>query len=224
MSEHGSGFTQASFEFFEGLAADNNAAWFHAHRDTFDTRLEAPFQKMLENVSVRVQDGLLPLRGGAATMFRMNRDVRFSPDKRPYRSELSGLLTTDGTKAAEDYAVYVRIDAYGGFVTGGFWQPTASRLEPIRRRMIEDKAGFADVLDGLAENGLVLDESETVKTMPRGFGEYTDHPHAPYLRLKALTAEQRLPKSSWLDDSVTQRVATHVAALAPLIAFGLEAD
>jgi uncharacterized protein (TIGR02453 family) len=211
MSAGCSGFTEASFGFFEGLAENNNAAWFHAHRDTFSMRLEAPFRTVLEEVSVRVQNGPLPLRGGAATMFRLNRDIRFSPDKRPYRSELSGLLTTDGTKAAEDYAVYVRIDAYGGFVAGGFWQPTASRLEPIRRRMIEDEAGFADVLDGLSGNGLVLDDSEAVKTMPRGFGEHADHPHAPYLRLKALTAKQQLPKSAWLDDSVTQRVAEHVA-------------
>lgn len=224
MTASDNGFTNASFEFFEGLAENNSATWFQAHRGTFETRLEAPFRTMLEDVSVQIQTGPLPLWGGAATMFRMNRDVRFSPDKRPYRSELSGLLTTDGTKAAEDYAVYVRIDAHGGFVTGGFWQPTASRLEPIRRRMIEDEAGFADILGGLAESGLLFDDSEAVKTMPRGFTDHAEHPHAPYLRLKALTVEQRLAKSAWLDGSVTQRVAQHVAALAPLIAFGLEAD
>ena len=84
-------FDIQSFDFLQDLSANNDRDWFHAHKTVFATRLERPFIHLLEALSNRLQDAPRPMSGGKATVFRMNRDVRFSEDKRPYKTNLSGL-------------------------------------------------------------------------------------------------------------------------------------
>ncbi|MEL6700467.1 MAG: DUF2461 family protein, partial [Pseudomonadota bacterium] len=91
------GFTDKSFEFLEGLAANNDRDWFNEHKPTFQEYLETPFANLLEALSNRLADADVTLEGSKKTMFRMNRDVRFSEDKSPYKTAVSGLLTRDGT-------------------------------------------------------------------------------------------------------------------------------
>lgn len=78
-------FDAQSFAFLETLAAHNDRGWFTANKAVFTTRLEQPFVHLLETLSNRLADASRPLSGSKATVFRMNRDVRFSEDKRPYK-------------------------------------------------------------------------------------------------------------------------------------------
>jgi uncharacterized protein (TIGR02453 family) len=90
-----------AFAFLENLAANNDREWFNANKKTFATELERPFVHLLETLSARLADASRPLSGGKTTVFRMNRDVRFSDDKRPYKTNLSGLLTPSGGFVAQ---------------------------------------------------------------------------------------------------------------------------
>ncbi|WP_380164798.1 DUF2461 domain-containing protein [Jannaschia sp. R86511] len=219
MSAHGNGFTEATFTFLSELAEKNDSAWFAENRDTYDRSVDEPFVHLLEEVTGRLAGTAAPLRGGAATTFRMNRDVRFSKDKSPYSTSRSGLLTPGGTKAESAGLVYVQLSADGGLLAGGLYKPPTPALDPIRQHMLEEPEQFAQVVEELRAAGHELDTSDAVKTMPRGYAEHAEHPMAPYLRLKQLVVMQSLPKAAWLDDTVADRVTTFATDVAPLLAY-----
>lgn len=219
MSAGGNGFTESTFTFLSQLTENNDSAWFRDNRETFDRSVDEPFVHLLEEVTGRLAGTGVELRGGAATTFRMNRDVRFSKDKSPYSTYRSGLLTPSGTKAESAGLVYVQLSADGGLLAGGLYKPKTSALDPLRQSMLDDPDRFSDVVDRLRESGHELDTSDAVKTMPRGFAEHAAHPHAPYLRLKQLVVMQPLPKTAWLDDTVADRVVGFALDVGPLLSF-----
>lgn len=219
MSVSGNGFTDRSFTFLADLAVNNDTEWFHGHRDDYLRYVDEPFTDLLDDVTQRLQGTAAPLRGGPGTTFRLNRDVRFSADKSPYNTTRSGLLTRDGTKAESSGLVYVQMGATGGFVAGGLYKPQTARLDPLRQAMIEDPEAWSDTVAALEVNGLELDRADAVKTMPRGYAAYADDPRADDLRLRQLVVMQTLPRTSWLDDTVAERIAQFAVGVAPLLAF-----
>ena len=102
--------SETSFALLTELAANNSKEWYDAHKADIKTHCLTPFGEMLEHVSNRLIDGPLPLEGSTKTMFRMNRDVRFSKDKSPYKTSVSGMLTPSGTKAEIAGMVYVEMN------------------------------------------------------------------------------------------------------------------
>lgn len=219
MSAQGNGISSKTFEFLTGLAENNDRAWFTAHRDDFDRYVDEPFIALLEEVSGRLAGTEAPLRGGTATTFRMNRDVRFSKDKSPYSTYRAGLLTPNGTKSEDGGLVYVQLGTDGGLLAGGLYKPPTARLDPLRQAMVEHPDAFAAVVDDLAAAGLTLDRSDAVKTMPRGYAEHAEHPHAEYLRLRQLVVMEPLPRSTWLDDTIADRVTAFALGVAPLLRY-----
>lgn len=212
-------FTRATFAFFEGLAADNSREWFDQHRQDHRDHVKEPFADLLEELSARLAGTRLPVRGGPQTMFRINRDVRFSNDKRPYNENVSALLTLDGTKGEHGRLLYLDLGARGGRVGGGMHRPRAADLEPVRRHVVEQPEAFDRVLERLDAADVSFDLEDQLATMPRGFAEHADHARAELLRAKQLVAMRPLPKTCWLDDSVGDRVVEAADALADLYDF-----
>ncbi|MEO1313726.1 MAG: DUF2461 domain-containing protein, partial [Pseudomonadota bacterium] len=203
MPQHG--FTQESFRFLDNLAENNNRDWFHAHKATFKTLLETPFANLLEALSNRLEDAPRPLMGSKKTMFRMNRDVRFSEDKRLYKTHVSGLLTPSGTKSEFAGIYYLHLDTNGGTLAVGFYRQSPKQLAPIRKAMIERSEDFAEVLDQLKAAGLMLEQSDKLTAMPRGFEAHADHPHADYVRLKSLVCREDLTIETWISGDVIDK-------------------
>lgn len=212
-------FDAQSFAFLETLAAHNDRDWFTANKAVFATRLERPFIHLLETLSNRLADAPLPVSGGKATVFRMNRDVRFSEDKRPYKTNLSGLLTASGTKKEAGGIVYLQLDATGGFAAAGYYGLSPAELGPIRDAMIARTGDFAAIKAGLTQAGRDLDRGDSLTAMPKGFAEHADHSHAAEIRLKSLILREDLGRDLWLSGEVVDRVERLVRDAMPLLAF-----
>jgi uncharacterized protein (TIGR02453 family) len=219
MTEHTLRFTPRSFELLEELDQNNTKEWFAQHRDEFQMQVREPFAAVLEDLTERLSGTDIALKGGADTMFRQARDVRFSPDKRPYSVTVSGLLTPTGTKKEGGRLAYVELTADGGRIGGGMHQPTAKDLEPVRRRIIDQPDEFDRVIDVLHEASVLIDHSNAVQSMPRGFSEHADHRHADVIRLKQLLAMRTIPTPAWIDGSVAECAAEAVLALQTLYEF-----
>ena len=213
-------FTRKSFDLLEGLEENNDKEWYHEHKEDFIAYLREPFADVLERASDRLADTATPLIGSAKTMFRQNRDQRFSKDKSPYNTQISGLLTSSGTKAEKSGLIYLQLNASGGMLACGFYQLKAAELAPIRDRMIEKPKEFSKVLKDLKKADLSLSHEDTLKTMPRSYEEYSDHEHADCIKLKSLIAEASLPKSTWLEGDVLERIVSYAVGCASLLAFG----
>jgi uncharacterized protein (TIGR02453 family) len=124
--------------------------------------------------------------GGEVKVFRQHRDVRFSPDKSPYKTRTYGVVF------ARPAPLYLQVDREGLFAGTGFHQLDPGRLERFRAAVADDAAGpvLERALDA-AHAGGVETYGEVLKTAPRGYPR--DHPRVALLRHKALFGGRRLP-------------------------------
>ena len=212
-------FTEEAFDVLEEFSANNTKEWFGENKSRYEETVRKPFANLLAGVSERLAATDLPYSGGEKTMFRVNRDVRFSADKSPYNTRVSGLLTPNGTKSEAGALLYIHLEEDGGFAVGGLYKPPTPRLEELRTAMIEKEEDFQGCLDGLRSAGHLLDRSDATKTMPRGFNEFADHPFTDYIKLKNLMVRLELPKQDWLSEDLAQRLHDFALSARPLFAF-----
>lgn len=113
-SEAFTGFSAQDLGFLTGLAANNDKAWFTAHRAVYDEGLKAAMGRLITAMNMEFAARNLPIAGDAKkNIFRIHRDVRFSKDKRPYKTHVAASLTREGDKMAPGM-VYVHIEPEGG--------------------------------------------------------------------------------------------------------------
>ncbi len=216
-------FSKRSFSLLEELEANNHREWYQAHKIEFAEHLLDPFAAMLEVATKKLTRNRIPFKGDKKTMFRMNRDVRFSENKDPYKLHVGGMLTPSGTKDEMQGVVYSHIEKQGGLVAAGFYRPEKEQLHAIRARIVSDEKTFAKILTDLSTARLELNHDEKLKRMPRDFTDYADHPHADYLKLKGFTVWSRQPKKVWLDGTIVDELVRIAKSSTPLIQFCAEA-
>ena len=108
------GFAAADLAFLTGLAAHNDREWFTAHRAVYDDQLKPTLATLIAALNDAFAARDLPLAGDPKrSLFRIHRDVRFSKDKKPYKTHVSATLTRDGQKLSPGL-VYVHIEPEGG--------------------------------------------------------------------------------------------------------------
>ena len=212
-------FSENTFQCLEEIELNNNRDWFIANKNRLEQEVRGPFASLLETLSDLLSENGLPLHGGPKTMFRMNRDVRFSNDKSPYKTFVSGLLTKTGTKDISTGLVYLHLDSRGGFVVSGLYQPPTERLYELRTSMIKKHSEFAATLSSLRMAGLELDSTDATKNMPRGFSEFADHEHSESLKLKNIMIRRDLKRSEWWKPGFDTEVVQFAMASRPILEF-----
>ena len=212
-------FSENTFQYLEELELNNNRDWFIENKKRLEQEVRGPFASLLETLSDLLSENGLSHHGGPKTMFRMNRDVRFSNDKSPYKTFVSGLLTRTGTKDISTGLIYLHLDSRGGFVVSGLYQPPTERLYELRTSMIEKHREFAATLSSLRRAGLELDPTDATKNMPRGFSEYSDHEHSESLKLKNIMVRKDLQPSEWREKGFDTELLQFVLASRPILEF-----
>jgi len=181
-SEFG-GFGADFVEFYEGLAADNSREYWAAHRDTYQRSVQQPLRALVDALSAEFGD---------IKTFRPNRDLRFSPDKRPYTEHASMVAETAGGSG-----LYFQIGPDGLLLAGGWYQPAPDSLDRWRHAMDDDAvvAGLHSTLQALAAAGFALDAGDPVVTAPRGWRR--DHRHIDLIRRRSLTVSRTDEPGPW---------------------------
>jgi len=167
------GFGPEVFKWFKGLEADNSKEYFGASRDFFEESIREEMEALLTELSGRF--------GGDVKMFRQNRDIRFSADKSPYKTNTYGVIY--GGQAA--HGLYASISS-GGLVAGsGYHRMARDQLDRYREAVADDKSGpeFEKLAAKAQKAGLEV-WGETLLTAPRGYAK--DHPRIELLRRKSL--------------------------------------
>jgi uncharacterized protein (TIGR02453 family) len=190
------GFGAGAVAWFEGLERDNSRAYFKATRATFEGEVRGPFEHMLGDLGDEF--------GGEVTVFRQHRDVRFSPDKSPYKTRTYGLLHAPG----EGGTLYAEISPRGVYAASGYWRMASDQLARYRAAVLSDPAGdaLAEAIGAVQGAGLEL-APPALKTAPRGMPR--DHPRVAFLRYKDLIAGRRMAPGPAL---ATREALEHVAA------------
>lgn len=214
------GFRPEALQFLRDLAANNNRDWFLVNKPVYETDVVAPLRLLLADVISALAGIGSPLTGDPAkAIFRIHRDVRFSKDKLPYKTNSGAVLRKAGG-AKFDGILYIHLDPAGCFVAAGFYLPEKEALEAIREAIYVDPARANALRTDLAGRKLGFDMSDTLSRMPRGFEDAVDSPIADLLRLKSFTVRRDIELSN--PTAVTE-IVKFTEDSAALLNFGWQA-
>ena len=211
---------RALVSFLAGLKAHNRKPWFDAHRAEYDA-LRAEFADLVQQVIMRVA-GFEPEVGAVSPrecVFRIYRDVRFSKDKSPYKTQFSAAIGPGGRRGGSA-GYYFHVDAAGLLlVAGGIYAPDARQLERIRRAIARDPRRLEAILSAPRFGRLFggLYEEDKLKSAPRGYA--AGHPAIERLKLKRYVAWSERPVSALRGKDLAAHVAREFQALEPLVAW-----
>ena len=192
------GWPIEAVEFYEGLEADNSKVYWTRHRAVYDRHVKAPMEELL---------GELAGEFGEGKLFRPHRDVRFSADKAPYKTNCAARLGSG----------YVSFSADGLSVGSGLYMPDAPALARYRAAVDAEKSGgeLVGIVDALHKGGYDTMAHDVLKTAPKGYPK--DHPRIELLRYKGIAMMKTWPVGAWLGTAKAKdRVVTTLRAGAPL--------
>ena len=218
------GFTPEATRFFAELSDNNERAWFLENKARYDNHVVAPFRALLEAVMLGLAAHEIPLGGDPAkALFRIHRDVRFSKDKRPYKTHAGAVLARDGGKSPDSGIVYIHLDPTGSFIAAGFYMPEPAKLGAIREAIFVEPQRFQSVLDDLAQAGLALSAEESLTRLPRGYEEAAGSSVEGVLKLKSFLIRKNVPDALLTSPDLAGEVVSFAAAALPLLRFGWQA-
>jgi len=166
-------FTNDFNQFFKDLAKNNNKEWFDANRERFEASVKKPFEAFTGAVIERVAryDKAITITPKEA-IFRINRDIRFSKDKTPYKLNCSAIVSPGGRKDHASPGIYYELGPEHVAIYGGVYMPDKQQLERIRTAIMDDPKGFRKVIEAPAFKKLFGGvKGEANKVLPAGFKE-----------------------------------------------------
>ncbi len=218
------GFPPDALGFLSELAANNERAWFQANKPRYEAAVVAPFRALLEAVILGCAARDIPLSGDPAkALFRIHRDVRFSADKRPYKTHAGAVLARDGGRSPDGGIVYVHVAPEGSFLASGFYAPDAPRLGALREAIFVEPSKFAAIEAELAAQGLSLDDTERLTRLPRGYEAAAGQKVADTLRLKSFIVRRALQPDDLASPDLPGRIVDFAEQALPLLRFGWQA-
>jgi uncharacterized protein (TIGR02453 family) len=221
------GFKPEAIQFLVNLADNNNREWFQPRKGEYERLLKEPLEAFIGALAQRFEARAIPLRADPArSPFRIYRDVRFSKDKSPYKTQVSASFPWiedadwDGSHSGEggNPGGYFHLAPGEVFIGGGMWHPPASKLASFRAAVDADPGEFRALLDDpefkRRFGGISGDK---LKRVPPGFPQ--DHPEAELLKQKDLTFGERLADSDVLSPTLPDIVAESFAVAVPLMRY-----
>ncbi|MEI8019889.1 MAG: DUF2461 domain-containing protein [Schlesneria sp.] len=216
------GFRPECMAFFRDLDNNQNKEWFAANKARYEQFARGPLKSLVVDTSTQLKKHKLPLYGDPQrSLFRINRDIRFSKDKRPYQTHASAVLTRDGEKHSPG-VLYVHIDPAGSFVAAGFYCPEPPMLLALRQGLVAQQAGWGKVERALLKADLPLATDETLVRVPRGFEDVSPK-LAEVLKLKNWVVRRELSATDISRPSLVDQIVALARDAKPLLNFGWDA-
>ncbi len=207
--------------FLQQLKKNNNRDWFEKNRKKYEAA-KADYMQLVENVL----DGLKEIDSSLADLqpkqcvFRINRDVRFSADKSPYKTNM-GAGFSRGGKAMNFAGYYFHCEPGENFIGGGLWMPDAVNLKKVRQEIDYNFTEFKNIVSSKTfvkwYKELSDDKAYKLTRPPKGYDETTEA--IEYLKLKSFTAGASITDEQLLNKNLAKNILTHFEAIKPLLDF-----
>jgi uncharacterized protein (TIGR02453 family) len=195
------GWKVEALEFFDGLEAENTKAYWQRNKDVYETLVRAPMEELLAELAPEWGEGRI---------FRPYRDVRFSADKSPYKTNI----------AATNGGGYIHLSAEGLGAGSGMWEMAPDQLERYRQAVDAESSGTAiqRIAADLGAAGYELQGHGELKTAPKGYPK--DHPRIDLLRYKGIVTWKSWEPGPWLGTRrAKDRIVKFLQASKPLNAW-----
>lgn len=210
--------TKEALQFLADLIANNNTEWMHANKKRYENYKKdyhAFIASLLDEMK-KLDPTLEPLEVKNCT-FRINRDIRFSKDKSPYKTNMGAWFTQNKfQKNSPGY--YVHFEKGNSFIAGGVWCPEPNQLKQIRKEI----EFFHDDLEAIVSDAtfkttfgdLDRDENNVLKKAPKDFDP--NHPAIEFLKLKSFTVSQKIDDKLFTDKDFSKTIAQKLILMKPM--------
>ena len=213
--------TKDAIQFISDLGANNSTEWMHANKKRYDS-YKKDYHSFIDSILTemkKLDESLEPLEVKNCT-FRINRDIRFSKDKSPYKTNIGVWMTTNKVRK-NGSGYYIHFEKGNSFIAGGIWCPESTELKKIRREI----TFFYDDLEKIVNdtefkkefNEISRTDDVVLKSAPKGYE--LDHPAIEFLKLKSFTCSQKIDDTLFLDNDFSKKIAQKLIALKPLNSF-----
>lgn len=207
-------FTTSSLSFLRQLDRNNKRDWFETHKDEYEATVRGPalnfIRDMADELAAISPHFLAQPRKVGGSLMRIYRDVRFSKDKRPYKTNIGIQFRHEQGKDVHAPGFYVHIDPHECFVGVGIWRPDSPALGKIRDRIAEQPAKWQAAMSGKAFRQHYVLSGESLQRPPRGYAK--DHPLIEDLKRKDFIAIAPIDEALVLSPRFRQQVLQHFKA------------
>jgi uncharacterized protein (TIGR02453 family) len=227
------GFRQEAIEFLVDLKANNERSWFQPRKPEYERLLKEPLEALMVALEARFRARAIPLRADPAkSPFRIYRDVRFSKDKSPYKTNVGASLPWADDASGDVGSAAATAHASGGyfhlepgeiFVGGGVWHPDKTWLDAFRGRIDHDPGAVRAVFEAPAFVGMFGPISgDSLQRVPAGYP--ADHPQAALLKLKDVTFGRHLSDADAMGSDLPDLICDTFDVAVPAMRFLASVD
>jgi uncharacterized protein (TIGR02453 family) len=207
-----------SLQFLDDLKANNNRDWFLDNKKRYEV-FKKDYQKLVADFLdvMKPLDPSLEMLEVKNCTFRINRDIRFSKDKSPYKDHV-GIWISSGSKGMNRSGYYVHIARTGSFIAGGFYCPEAEDLKKLRKEIAYFHEDLEEIINDKSFQKEFGDfdrnEKNLLKNPPRGYEK--DHPAIEFLKLKSFETSQKFDIEEVLKEDFVSKMTKKLIVLKPL--------
>ncbi|MEO6252723.1 MAG: DUF2461 domain-containing protein [Ferruginibacter sp.] len=208
-----------TLKFLKDLQKNNNRPWFEGHRVHYDTA-RTDFISMVEQVIKGIATFDKPI-GNLETkhcIFRINRDVRFSKNKDPYKNNMAAYFNKDGKKGA-GAGYYLHIEPGKSFAAGGIWMPEPAVLAAIRQEIDYNFKEWNNLVTGRSFLKIFSEgvNGDTLTRPPKGYDE--NNPAIEFLKMKSFIISKAFTDKDVHSKVFIKSVVKTFQAMKPVIDF-----
>jgi|SRR5690554_372961 len=204
--------SEDNLSFLSDLKRNNNREWFNENKDRYLKSQEEVIKLGDRMIELLSKNDEIETANGKKALYRIYRDIRFSKDKTPYKTQRSALFRRRGAERRGTY--YLRIAPGGSFIGGGFYRPEKDDLLHLRKQIEVDAEPLRGVLnsrDFKNYYGELL--GDKLKTVPRGFSK--EDPNIELLRHKSYYVIYRFSDAEILSNSFPEHAAAGYEKIRP---------
>ena len=214
-------FTPETMRFLRGLAKNNDRTWFEERRPVYERVVKAPLLDLVSEINAGL-DAFAPefIRPPHKVAMRIFRDIRFSPDKRPYKSNLSAWWARRGLEKSSGAGFYLQVGPAGSFLAAGVYAPERDALHALRTWLAEHhkeyRTQIAPLLRGTKKLPAMSPMDPAALTRnPKGFP--ADHPASDLLRPRNWGVTLSLSDDAALSAELANEVLQGFRRATPLV-------
>ena len=217
------GFPPQALPFFKALAFHQTKEWFEGNRETYETAVKAPLGDLVQDTASRLAKAKIPIKGDRkSSLFRIHRDVRFSTNKDPYKTNAGAALTRSGAKG-DPGVLYFHLSPEGCFFAAGFHSPDPAQLARLRAAAARAPKLFKQMTAKLRAEDLSLSDEEALKRPPRGFEAVEAPEIIAAIRLKNFICLRSVPEE-WIHNAeLVDDFCAFASHSLPLLKWGWDA-
>ncbi len=217
------GFGPQALPFFKALAFHQTKEWFEDNRETYESAVKAPMGDLVEDIAARLGKAGIPIKGDRrSSLFRLHRDVRFSKNKDPYKTNAGLVMTRSGSKN-DPGLLYFHLSPEGCFFAAGFHMPDPEQLGRLRSAAARAPKAFKQMTATLARTGLALSDEDALKRPPRGFENVDDPEIVRATRLKHMVCERPVSEAMIRGPTLVDDFCALASDSLPLLKWGWDA-